>query len=124
MAIASSSGNWCGTRLASARRTTPSWPSRTRDGYKAADRLSAAIIEKRLNHWTLAVGPKFSQKERKAIPLNRHYSIQQIEYCWNFIFKRNFPIHKLFERSCDLGLLRLTAGKISQIFGFRLHKRL
>src|SRR5207302_1928678 len=56
--------------------------------------------------------------------LNRHYSLQQVEYCRNFIFRRNFPIHKLFERSCDLGLFRLTADKLSQMFGFRLHKRL
>lgn len=90
----------------------------------AADRLSAAIIEKRLNHWGLAVGPKFSRKEREAIHLNRHYSIQQVEYCWNFIFRRNFPIHKLFERSCDIGLWRLTADKITRIFGFRLNKKL
>lgn len=90
----------------------------------AADRLSAAIVEKQLNHWGLAVGPKFSRKERQAINLNRHYSIQQVEYCWNFIFRRHFPIHKLFERSCDLGLFRLTADKTTHIFGFRLHKKL
>jgi hypothetical protein len=30
--------------------------------------------------------------------------------CWNIIFKRNFPI-QLFERSCELGLWRLTADK-------------
>jgi hypothetical protein len=68
--------------------------------------------------------PKFSRKERAAVNLDRHYSIQQVEYCWNFIFKRNFPIHKLFERSCDIGLFRLTADKITRIFGFRLHKKL
>src|SRR5260370_13610265 len=44
--------------------------------------------------------------------------------CRNLIFRRNLPIHKLFERSCDLGLLRLTPDKITQIFGFRLTKRL
>lgn len=90
----------------------------------AADRLSAALIEKRLNHWGLAVGPKFSRKEREAIHLDRHYSIQQVEYCWNFIFRRNFPIHKLFERSCDIGLWRLTADKVTRIFGFRRNKNL
>ena len=36
---------------------------------------------------------------------------------------RNFPIHKLFERSCELGLWRLTANKIAAIFGSRLHRR-
>jgi hypothetical protein len=40
-----------------------------------------------------------------------------------FIFKRNFPIHKFVERSCDLGLWRLTAYKIAEIFGTRLHRR-
>jgi hypothetical protein len=90
----------------------------------AADRLSAQVIHKQLDHWTWVVGPKFSQKDRAAINLSRHYSLQQVEYCRNFIFRRNFPIHKLFERSCDLGLFRLTADKLSQMFGFRLHKRL
>jgi len=90
----------------------------------AADRLSPQIIRQQLDHWTWVVGPKFSQKDRAAINLSRHYSLQQIEYCRNFIFRRNFPIHKLFQRSCDLGLFRLTADKLSQVFGFRLHKRI
>jgi len=30
----------------------------------------------------------------------------------------------LFERSCDIGLFRLTPDKITQIFGFRVTKRL
>jgi hypothetical protein len=90
----------------------------------AADRLSPQLIRQQLDHWTWVVGPKFSQKDRAAINLIRHYSLQQIEYCRNFIFRRNSPIHKLFERSCDLGLFRLTADKLSQVFGFRLHRRI
>jgi len=66
----------------------------------AADKLSPQIIRERLNYWTLVLGPKFSAKERKQLNLSRFYAIAQIEYCRNFIFKRNFPIHKLFERSC------------------------
>jgi hypothetical protein len=90
----------------------------------AADALSAKIIRTRLEYWTLVVGPKFSKKDRHAINLGRHYSLQQVEYCRNLIFRRNFPIHKLFERCCDLGLLRLSADRIAQVFGWRLHKRL
>jgi hypothetical protein len=90
----------------------------------AADALSAKVIRTRLDYWTLVVGPKFSKKDRHAVNLGRYYSLQQVEYCRNLIFKRNFPIHKLFERSCDLGLLRLSADRISQVFGWRLHKRL
>ena len=56
--------------------------------------------------------------------MRRDYSLNQAEYCRNFVFRRNFPIHKLFERSCELGLFRLTADKVAQIFGGRKHKRL
>src|SRR5439155_241018 len=90
----------------------------------AADRLSPPIIRKRLDYWTFLLGPKFSAKERKQINLSRFYAISQIEYCRNFIFKRNLPIHKLFERSCELGLWRLTADKIATIFGTRLNRRM
>jgi hypothetical protein len=90
----------------------------------AADKLSASIIEKRLNYWSWLLAPKFSEKDRKAVNLQREYSINQIEYCRNFIFKRNFPIHKIFERSCEMGLVRLTADKVAHIFGVRVSKRL
>ncbi|HSL05531.1 MAG TPA: hypothetical protein VK901_18550 [Nitrospiraceae bacterium] len=90
----------------------------------AADRLSAEVIGKQLDYWTFLLGPKFSKKERSQMNLSRFYAIAQIEYCRNFIFKRHFPIHKIFERSCELGLWRLTAHRISEIFGVRLNKRL
>jgi hypothetical protein len=90
----------------------------------AADRLSPEIIRQRLDYWTLVLGPKFSLRERRHGHLSRFYAIAQVEYCRNFIFKRNFPIHKLFERSCELGLWRLTADKISHVFGVHLNRRL
>src|ERR1700733_12637209 len=55
----------------------------------AADRLSPAIIRKTLDYWTLILGPKFSKKERSQMSLSRFYSITQVEYCRNFIFKRH-----------------------------------
>jgi hypothetical protein len=90
----------------------------------AADRLSPQIIHQRLDYWTLILGPKFSPRERKQMNFSRFYAIAQIEYCRNFIFKRHFPIHKIFERSCELGLWRLTANRISELFGVRLSKTL
>jgi hypothetical protein len=86
----------------------------------AADKLSPEIIRKQLDYWTFVLGPKFSAKERKQVKLSRTYAISQVEYCFNFVFKRNFPIHKLFERSCELGLWRLTAHKIAEVFGTRI----
>jgi len=37
----------------------------------AADKLSPEIIRKRLDYWTLILGPKFSPKERKQLNLSR-----------------------------------------------------
>jgi len=90
----------------------------------AADRLSPPIIRNQLDYWTLILGPKFSKKERSQMTLSRFYAIAQIEYCRNFIFKRHFPIHKIFERSCEIGLWRMTANRVSEIFGLRLTKKL
>ena len=90
----------------------------------AADKLSAAIIQKRLDYWSWLLCPKFSETDRKAVNLRRDYSINQIEYCRNFIFKRHFPIHKIFEHSCEMGLFRLAADKVAYIFGVRVTKRI
>ena len=90
----------------------------------AADRLDPESIRQRLDYWTLVLGPKFSKKDRAAINLRRAYSLNQVEYCRNFVFRRHFPIHQLFERSCELGVFRLTADVVTQIFGVRKHKRL
>jgi hypothetical protein len=70
----------------------------------AADRLSPDLIRLRLDYWTFLLGPKFSAKERQWMNLHRFYAVAQIEYCRNFIFKRHFPIHRIFERSCEMGL--------------------
>lgn len=90
----------------------------------AADRFTPDVIRQRLEYWTLALGPRFSEQERKAINLGRFYAISQIEFCRNFIFRRNFPIHKIFERSCELGFWKFTVDKISQVFGSRVTKKL
>ena len=45
-----------------------------------ADKLSASIIEKRLNYWSWLLCPQFSDKDRQAVNLRRKYSINQIEY--------------------------------------------
>ena len=44
--------------------------------------------------------------------------------CRNVIFRRPLSIHRIFERSCELGVFCLTADVIVQIFGVRKHKRL
>jgi hypothetical protein len=91
---------------------------------KAADRFTSEVIKKRLEYWTLVLGPKFSLKERNSVNLKRFYAVTQVEYCRNFIFRRNFPIHKIFERSCEIGLWLMTPDKLSMIFGTRITSRI
>jgi hypothetical protein len=83
----------------------------------AADRLSGELIQKRLNYWTVMLGPKFTKRDRLAAKLERSYYLHQVEYCQNFVFRRNHPIRKIFERSCELGLWRMTGECIRQVFG-------
>ena len=89
----------------------------------AADRIDPHRIQERLDYWTFMLGPKFAQHERDNMDLRRYYFISQIEHAQNIIFKRNHPIHSIFERSCDLGLARITTHRIANIFGWRITKR-
>jgi len=100
------------------------WTADVKALQAAADRLDPEVIRQRLDYWTLVLGPKFSKKDRSTISLRRAYSLNQVELCRNVIFRRHFPIHKIFERSAELGVFRLTADVITQIFGVRKHKRL
>jgi hypothetical protein len=68
-----------------------------------ADRLNPEMIRKRLDYWTLVLGPKFSKRERSQMNRSRFYAIAQVEYCRNFIFRPHFRIHKIFERCCEIG---------------------
>jgi len=83
----------------------------------AADSLDGATIQRRLDYWTLIVGPKFSKKERAACQLHRLWSVSQVEYCLNFIFHRAFPIRELFRRCCELSLGTLTMDRLAHVFG-------
>jgi hypothetical protein len=84
----------------------------------AADQLDGPTLQQRIDYWTFIVAPKFSAKERAACGgLRRLYVMEQLEYCRNFIFKRSWPIRSIFERSCELGLYRLTADRIVALFG-------
>ena len=90
----------------------------------AADSLSGEVIRKRLEYWTFMLGPKFTKADRQESKLHRSYYVHQVEYSRNFVFKRNHPIKKLFERSCELGLWRLSGDKIIELFGRRSRERL
>src|SRR2546428_7004642 len=85
---------------------------------RAANALSANIIQARLDYWAAVLAPKFSQRERQQVgSLRRQWFVQQAEYCLNWVFGAHRRLRQLFERSCELSLLRLSADRLSQLFG-------
>ena len=60
-----------------------------------------------------------STARRKSLPSTHCFPDPRF-----IVFKHRFPIHKIFERSCEIGLWRLTANRISELFVVRLNMRL
>jgi hypothetical protein len=82
----------------------------------AAERIDPSHIQEPLDYWSFMLGPKFSRHEGEGIDLRRYYYLSHVEYAQNIVFKRNHPIHSIFERSCDLGLARIIPQRMEHIF--------
>ena len=89
----------------------------------AADRLSAAILERRCSYWVRRLVPTFSPSERAALPLAYRYSMAQMELATDIVFKRSAPLKALFQRACELGVLVGGAERTTHLFGRRINRR-
>jgi len=90
---------------------------------KLNQRLTPALIHSRLDYWALRLAPSFSKKERYLTPIRYDYSMSQIEYALDIVFKRHTYVKEMFDRGCELGLLLTSADRISKMFGTRITKR-
>src|SRR4051795_11926272 len=70
----------------------------------AADRVSAALLERRCSYWVRRLVPVFSPTERAALAPGYRYSMAQMELATDVIFKRSAPLKALFQRACELGV--------------------
>jgi hypothetical protein len=89
----------------------------------AADRLSAAVLQRRCNYWVRRVVPVFSPDEREALRPGYRYSMAQIELATDVVFKRSAPLRVLFQRACELGVLVGGANRTTHLFGRRIDRR-
>lgn len=89
----------------------------------AAERLSAAILERRAAYWARRLVPVFSPAERAALQPGYRYSMAQMELATDVIFKRSAPLRVLFQRACELGVLVGGAERTTQLFGRRIDRR-
>ncbi len=86
----------------------------------AADRLSAAILQRRCAYWVARLVPTFSPDERAALKPGYRYSMAQMELATDIVFKRSAPLKALFQRACELGVLLGGAERTTQLFGRRI----
>ena len=89
----------------------------------AADRLSAALLQRRCNSWVRRVVPVFSPDERDALRPGYRYSMAQMELATDVVFKRSAPLRALFQRACELGVLVGGANRTTHLFGRRINRR-
>src|SRR2546430_16271069 len=89
----------------------------------AADRLSAAILQRRCAYWVRRLVPTFSPAERTALQPGYRYSMAQMELATDVVFKRSAPLKALFRRACELGVLVGGAERTTHLFGRRIDRR-
>jgi len=87
------------------------------------ERLTPALIRSRLDYWALRLAPSFSKTERYLTPIRYEYSMSQMEYALDIVFKRHTCVKDMFDRACELGLLLSSADRISKMFGIRITRR-
>jgi hypothetical protein len=88
----------------------------------AADRLSAALLQRRCAYWVRRLVPVFSPTERAALAPGYRYSMAQMELATDVLFKRSAPLRALFQRACELGVLIGGAERTSHLFGRRISR--
>jgi hypothetical protein len=89
----------------------------------AADRLTAAVLQRRCNYWVRRLVPVFSPYEREALRPGYRYSMAQMELATDVVFNRSAPLTALFRRACELGVLVGGANRTTHLFGRRIDRR-
>lgn len=88
-----------------------------------AKKLDAKTLHSRADHWAFRLAPSFSHSQRRACQLRYQWSVAQIEFSENILFKRRAPLRALFRRATEIGVALGGATQVRQIFGRRVNRR-
>ncbi|MDE3075917.1 MAG: hypothetical protein KGJ86_10860 [Chloroflexota bacterium] len=92
--------------------------------HAAAAALTPAVIRQRCDYWARRLAPRFTQAEREQAHLaGYHYSVAQLEYARDLVFRRQAPLQALFQRLAELGAFLGGADRTMTIFGRRINRR-
>ena len=90
----------------------------------AAAALTPELIRERCDHWARKLAPAFSRAERDAANLaGYHYSVAQVEYACDTIFRPQTALAALFRRLSELGAFLGGADRTMTVFGRRINCR-
>jgi hypothetical protein len=81
------------------------------------DGLSESDIRRVADRWVYRVLPIFSYEERHRSRFEYGWSIAQMEYCHNLVFRSGFPLAQLFQRHIDLNRRFICPQSIGTVFG-------
>jgi hypothetical protein len=90
---------------------------------RAADLLDERILHNRASYWAWRLAPSFTPRERKMCGLQYRWSVAQIEFSEDAIFRRSAPLRNLFRRATEIGVALGGASQTRQIFGRRIFRR-
>jgi hypothetical protein len=86
--------------------------------------LTPELIRQRCDHWARKLAPAFSRAERDAANLaGYHYSVAQVEYACDTIFRPQTALSALFRRLSELGAFLGGADRTMTVFGRRINCR-
>ena len=88
-----------------------------------ADRLDERILQQRASYWATRLAPRFSARERARCQLAYQWSVAQIEFARDVIFKRRARLHDLFQRAVEIGVALGGATQTRHIFGRHINRR-
>jgi hypothetical protein len=90
---------------------------------KMGRELNAMTLRQRANHWAFRLAPSFTRRERRLCGLQYEWSVAQIEFSQNVIFRRRAPLRALFQRATEIGVALGGATETRHIFGRRINRR-
>jgi hypothetical protein len=85
--------------------------------------LDERVLHERASYWAWRLAPSFTPRERTLCGLQYRWSVAQIEFAQDVIFRRSAPLQNLFRRATEIGVALGGATQTRQIFGRRINKR-
>ena len=91
---------------------------------EVVDSLTPELLEQRAMYWTRRLAPSFTPAERTAANLRGYaFSIAQLEYAHDTIFRHGAPLQEVMRRTAQLGGLLGGADRTVTAFGRHINRR-